>query len=243
MAASQDLLVAKTGKVPATLEGSDFEFVTKVEIEKVNDIVQHAGARSLCAVTRIAGRAAGAPMDIQVNTIDLDAGNTSCSSPRLTARNIPSVSKILPSPPHIANAARGLKSGHLHIEFNLKGRAAGSVEPAGSRKGSRNWARQCHKPDRTQINPAYGLGHRCRNQPRNQGYIKDRSEPLTLADAVRVVGRGRRITELKLYQLRSGCATGNGELPAEMYLSAMIRVQHLQSNSTCEIGLRTGRRH
>ena len=29
--------MAKTGKVPLTLEGADFEFVTKVEIEKIND--------------------------------------------------------------------------------------------------------------------------------------------------------------------------------------------------------------
>src|SRR5437762_9848558 len=37
VASSQDLLVSKTGKVPVALEGGDFEFVTKVEIEKVND--------------------------------------------------------------------------------------------------------------------------------------------------------------------------------------------------------------
>ncbi len=35
--ASQDRLLAKSGKIPVTLAGSDFEFTTKVELKKVND--------------------------------------------------------------------------------------------------------------------------------------------------------------------------------------------------------------
>ncbi len=43
--ASQDRLLAKSGKVPVTLRGTDFEFTTKVELQKLND--EFATAQSL----------------------------------------------------------------------------------------------------------------------------------------------------------------------------------------------------
>jgi hypothetical protein len=35
--ASQDRLLAKSGKLPLTLEGSDFQFTTKVDLQKLKD--------------------------------------------------------------------------------------------------------------------------------------------------------------------------------------------------------------
>ena len=57
--ASQDRLLAGSGKTAVTLTGSDFEFTTKVEIQKPNDefATPESGSDSNCprACARVAG--------------------------------------------------------------------------------------------------------------------------------------------------------------------------------------------
>jgi hypothetical protein len=70
-----------------------------------------------------------------------------------------------------------------------------------------------------------------------KAYIEDRSEPLTFADAVRIVGPRPAIVSAKVSQPPDVYVQLQpGELPGGVYLSAMMRVNHLQSNSILKLG-------
>jgi len=69
-----------------------------------------------------------------------------------------------------------------------------------------------------------------------KAYIEDRSSPLTFADAIRIVGPRPSIVEMNVSQPEDqNVQLVNGELPGGAYLSAMARVQQLQSNSVVKL--------
>ena len=232
---AQDLLVAKTGKTPVTLEGSDFEFVTKVEIEKMND---KFAAPSPVPFVLPRGLRQGPQdrMDIQVNTVDLDVGEYKLLLTQLDGKAHAVNLKILPAPPSIENFPVVLNQGASSIKFRLKGQrldllkrvevARGTAElgPASSSKTERRLILRMA----SDIDAGTSLAAKA--------YIKDRSEPLTFADAVRIVGPRPKITEARVSQPPDqDVRLEEGELPGGMYLSAMLHVQRLQSNSVVKL--------
>ena len=236
VAASQDLLVAKTGKVPVTLEGSDFEFVTKVEIEKENDEFS-TPARVPFVLPQGLREGPQERMNIQVNTVDLDAGQYKLLLTQVDGKEHPVSLKILPAPPHIDNLPVVLNQGVSEVAFNLKGQrldllsrlevAKGSVELGTAESNQTQRKLLLHMAPDIDAGTSLAI----------KAYIKDRSEPLTFADAVRIVGPRPNITELKIYQPpEQDVQLENGELPGGMFLSAMVRVEHLQSNSILKLG-------
>jgi hypothetical protein len=233
--ASLDLLVAKTGKVPVTLEGGDFEFVTKVEIEKVND--KFASPEPVPYVLPH-GLRKGVQnrMDIQVNTIDLDAGEYQLLISQLDGTTHPVSIKILPPPPVIENLPVVVNQGASALEFRLKGQRLDLLQRLEVARGT------------VQLGPA------CANQQERiatvhmandiaagtvlalKAYIQDRSEPLTLSDAIRIAGPRPNILEMRVSQPPDQeVQLEPGELPGGAYLSAMLRVEHLQSNGTVKL--------
>jgi hypothetical protein len=229
--AAQDLLVAKTGKTPVTLEGSDFEFVTKVEIEKVND---KFGSPSPVPFVLPRGLRQGPQerMDVQVNTIDLDAGDYKLLLTQVDGKAYAVNMKILPALPSIGNFPVVLNEGDSTIEFHLKGqrldllkrvevaRGTAELEPPSPRQTERKMTLRMA----ADIDAGTSLAAKA--------YIEDRSAPLTFADAVRIVGPRPKIMEVSLSQPPDQTLRlEEGELPGGMYLSAMMRVHRLQSNS------------
>ena len=71
---SQDMLVARTGKVPVTVAGADFEFVSKVEIERQNDKFA-TPAPVPFILPRGLRQGPQDNLDLQINTADLDPGD------------------------------------------------------------------------------------------------------------------------------------------------------------------------
>lgn len=233
--ASQDLLVAKTGKVPITVEGSDFEFVTKVEIEKVND---KFSSPAMVPFVLPEGLRHGPQthMDIQVNTIELDPGKYKLLVSQLDGKPHNIELKILPAPPRIENLPILLNQGASKIEFQLKGDrldlirrfeiARGKAELALAEHGQNERRVTLHMPSDIAAGTSLAI----------KAYIDDRTEPLTFADAVRIVGPRPRIAEVRTTQPPDqDVQLDKGELPGGMYLSAMMRVEHLQSNSVVQL--------
>jgi hypothetical protein len=68
-----------------------------------------------------------------------------------------------------------------------------------------------------------------------KAYMQDRSEPLTFADAVRVVGPRPQITEVMVSPPRQNVQLEKGELPGGAFLSAMMRARQIQSNSVVKL--------
>jgi hypothetical protein len=116
---AQDLLVAKTGKTPVTLEGGDFEFVTKVEIEKMNDSSHHPFQCPLCCRADLR-QGPQERMD-PVNTVDLDAGDYRLLLTQVDGKPHAVPVKILSAPPSIENFQVALNQGASSAEFRLKG--------------------------------------------------------------------------------------------------------------------------
>lgn len=236
MAASQDLLVARTGKVPVTLEGSDFEFVTKVEIEKLND--KFAAAVPVPFVLPNGLRQGTQErMDVQVNTIDLDPGRYKLSLTQVDGKTQTIGVKILPAPPVVANFPVVLNRGTTESEFVLKGQrldllsslevAKGKVELSPAVPNATERKIVLHMANDIDAGTSLAV----------KGFIQDRSEPLRFADAVRIVGPRPRITAANISQpADQSVHLESGELPGGTYLSAMLRVQHLQSNSVLKLG-------
>ena len=233
--ASQDLLVARTGKVPLTLEGTDFEFVTKVDIEKIND---KFATPSPIPFVLPQGLRKGPQdrMDIQVNTIDLDAGQYALLISQVDGKTHSVNLKILPAPPRIDNLPVVLNKGASTVKFQLKGQRLDLLNRLEVARGTA----ELEPPSANQTERRLTL-HMAANIDAGTGlaakaYIRDRSEPLTFADAVRIVGPRPRVKESKI-SIPPGqdVELENGELPGGAYLSAMLRVEHLQSNSVVKL--------
>jgi hypothetical protein len=199
IASSQDLLVAKTGKVPVTVEGSDFEFVTKVEIEKVDD--KFASPAPVPFVLPHGLRQGTQDrMDIQVNTIDLDPGQYKLLISQVDGKTHPVNVNILSAPPRIENLPVVLNQGISTTEFTLKGQrldllsrlhvARGTAELAAASTGETERKLTLHMATDIAAGTSLAL----------KAYTADRSEPLIYSDALRIAGPRPRITELRMYQ-------------------------------------------
>lgn len=234
-ASSQDLLISKTGKVPVTLEGSNFEFVTKVEIEKVDDKFA-VPVPIPFVLPRGLRRGPQEHLDIQVNTIDLDPGQYRLLISQVDGKPHPVKVKILPAPPRIENFPIVMNEGTSNVAFQLKGHrldllnrlevAHGNVElgPVSADQTERTVTLKMS----TDIAAGTGLAAKA--------YVQDRGEPLTFSDAVRIVGPRPRIAQLSIsVPPEQDVRLEPGELPGGVYLSAMMRLDHLQSNSVVKL--------
>lgn len=233
---SQDLLVAKTGKVPVTLEGSDFEFVTKVEVLKTDDKFASPTAVPFVLPSGLR-RGPQDRMDLQLNTIDMEPGPYRLLVSQLDAKTHPVNFKILPAPPRIENFPVVLNEGTRTVDFELKGHRLDlltRLEVAHATVDLHETkAAGAERPFTLHISPDVDAG----TSLAMKAYIRDRAEPLTFADAVRIVGPRPRITELRISSPpEQDVQLAPGELPGGGYLSAMLRVEHLQSNSSVELG-------
>jgi hypothetical protein len=236
MASSQDLLVSRTGKVPVTLEGNDFEFVTKVEIEKLND---KFAAPLVVPFVLPQGVRQGPQdkMDVQVNTIDMDPGQYKLIVTQLDGKTHNVDLKILPAPPRIANLPVVLNQGVSKMEFTLKGQRLDLLKRLELARGSAELgvvsADQTERTLRLKMAKDIAPG----TTLALKAYTEDRSEPLTFSDAVRIVGPQPEIVEARVSQpVDQDVQLEGTELPGGMYLSAMMRVRHLQSNSVVKLG-------
>jgi hypothetical protein len=234
-ASSQDLLVAKTGKVPVTIEGSDFEFVTKVQMERLNDKFA-SPERVPFVLPEGLRRGPQNRMDIQVNTIDLDPGKYKLMISELDGKTRTVDLKVLTAPPTIDDLPIVMNQGISTIEFELRGQRLNLLKSLEVAKGKAKLD-SARDADTTRevtlhMSPDIAAG----TSLAIRAYIRDRSEPLTFADAVRIVGPRPRITEVRLTQPPDqDVQLAAGELPGGLYLSAMMRVEHLQSNSVVRL--------
>jgi hypothetical protein len=231
---SQDLLVAKTGKVPATIEGADFEFVTGVEIEKINDKFA-APAPVPFVLPRGLRQGPQDKVDIQVNTIDLDPGEYKLLVAQLDGKQRTVPVKILPAPPSIENLPVVLNQGISDIQFRLKGQRLDQLKRVEVARGRATLGPVSGGSDRQltlRMSPEIAAG----TGLALKAYVENRTEPLTFADAVRIVGPRPMITELRIARPPDEeVQLGSGELAGDAYLSAILRVEHLQSNSQVKL--------
>ena len=235
---SQDNLVANTGKVPITLDagnGSDFEFVTKVEIERLHD--EFAAPSSIPFILP-EGLRSGVQeqMDIQIDTASLPPGQYKLILTQVDEKPHDVPLELLPPAPTIDNLPMVINQGVSESQFVLKGRHLELLKHLDTAKG--NLELGPGSPDQTERqitlrmpkDLSAGTGFAVR------AYIADRSEPLTFADAIRIAGPLPEITAVNAgWPADQVVQLGSGELPGGSFLSAMLTVAHLESNGIVKL--------
>ena len=177
--ASQDRLLAKSGKVAATLEGSDFEFISKIELQKPND--EFATPESVrFKLPKGLREGVQDRMDVQIDTGDLDPGAYKLLISQQDGKSHAVEFKVLPNPPKIDNLPIVVNQGAVAQHFVLKGErleqvskleAPGAVLDLGTaRRGSDRTERH----GRTEVRPAAGdraAGESLPQWPQRAAYV------------------------------------------------------------------------
>ncbi|MBV9760589.1 MAG: hypothetical protein JO340_08495 [Acidobacteriaceae bacterium] len=235
IAASQDSLVAKSGKIPVTLSGGDFEFTTKVQVKKLND--EFATAQPVPFVLPKGLREGPQDrMDVQIDTGDLDPGEYALLIAQQDGKPHPVDFKILPNPPKIDNLPILANQGVAIQHYVLKGerldeltRLAASnavleLGAAAGNGGERNLTVQL----KSNLQPGASLAV--------QAFMKDRSEPLSFPDALQITGPLPLIASSKLsLPVGMAIATRPSEFPAGYNLTAMLDVKNIARSSTLQL--------
>jgi len=228
--ASQDRLVAGGGKVPLTLENGDFEFVTKVEIKKLND--EFASESSVPFVLP-QGLRGGVQdhMDIQADTSSLDPGAYNLILTQVDGKAHDVRLTVLPPLPVIDNLPVTVNQGASSVNFELHGKRLDlleHVEPSGGSAtlGAAS-ADGTSRPITWKLKPGLASGVSFSLTAR----VANRSQMLTFADALNIVAPRPSIAQIAVSQIpEQEVHLDSGELPGALVLSAMLRVANLPAD-------------
>jgi hypothetical protein len=235
---SQDQLIARAGKVPVTVEGSDFEFVNKVELEKINDRFNSAVPVPF-VLPRGIRRGLQPRLDVQVNTIDLDPGDYRLLIAQVDGKAQSVDLKVLARPPRIdglpllvnvgdTNKPAALHGDHLDSVTKLE-TSKGSVELGPGTSSERKITLRL-PPD---LEPGTRVGLKV--------YVKDMAQQLEFPEAIQVVGQRPRILESKVSTPEGmEVSLHPGELPSGYFLSTMLRVKNVEPGSSVRLGCTAG---
>ena len=240
IASSQDRLFAKTGKIALTLEGEDFEFVTKVEFDKVGDKFASPAAVPF-VLPRGLRQGRQQKLEVQINTIDIDPGEYALLLTQVDGRPHPVKLKILAALPRVNNFPVVLNQGASDAEYVLQGQGLNllkRVELAGGKATLSDVKTDSNSRGISlRLSPGLAKG----TSLVLKAYIEDRSEPIIFFDAVRIAGPRPQILEVTVSQPQDqDVQLEKDELPGGAYLSAMIRSRHLQSNSILKLRCEQG---
>jgi len=239
--ASQDHLLARSGKVPVTLAGSDFEFTTKVELQKPND--EFATPETLRFVLpKGPHKGPQEHMDVQIDAQDLYPGTYELRITQQDGNSHPVNFKVLPNPPRVENLPIIVNQGATTQHFLLKGErlelitkleASGAIlnlNPAASDQTERSLTVEL----KSSPQPGAALPVKA--------YLQDRSEPVTYPQGLQITGPLPVIASSKL-SLPTGMAISvrSDEFPAGYTLNAMLDAKNIERTSvlrlTCADGV------
>jgi hypothetical protein len=225
--ASQDRLLAGSGREPVTLWSTDFEFTTKVELQKLYD--EFATPETVRFLLPIGLREGPQDhMDVQISTEGLTPGSYELLISQQDGKRHPVEFKILPNPPKIDNLPVLLNQGTAVQHFMLKGERLGLItkleasgadfklDPAAESQTERRLTVEL----KSSPQPGTTLAVKA--------YVQDRSGPLTLPGALQITGPLPVIASSKL-SLGSGTQISlhPDEFPAGSTLNAMLDVRNI----------------
>jgi hypothetical protein len=238
--ASQDRVLAKSGKVPVTLRGGDFEFTTKIELQKTNDkFATPESVRFL--LPKGLRKGPQDHLDAQLDTEHLDPGSYQLLISQQDGKSHRVDFRVLPNPPRIDNLPILINEGVSTQHFMLRGERLEEVSlleapgvvfnlsPAGINQTERSVTVEL----KSSPQPGTVLPVTAR--------LKDRSEPLVLPGALEITGPLPVIASSKL-SLPKGFAiqVRSNEFPAGYTLSAMLDVKNIERQSVLQLSCADG---
>jgi hypothetical protein len=237
--ASQDRLMAGSGKDAVSLTGGDFEFITKVEMKKLND--EFATSASVpFHLPKGLRKGPQDHVDVQIDTENLSPAAYELLISQPGTKSHPVNFKILPNPPHIDNLPIIVNQGAGAQHFVLKGQrlgllakleAPGAVLKLGA--GSDDGERSVTVDMNSTPSPGTDLAVK--------EFLDDRSEPLTLSDALEITGPLPLITSSKLSPPAGmAIAIRANEFPAGYTLNALLDVKNIERSSVLRLACADG---
>jgi hypothetical protein len=237
---SQDRLLAGSGKVPVTLTGADFEFTTKVELQKLNDeFATPEAVRFLLPKGLRAGPQDR--MDVLIATQELLPGSYELLISQPDDKKHPVEFQVLPNPPRIDNLPIIVNQGSAPQHFMLKGERLGLITKLEAPGAVLNLSPAA--PNQTERSLTVEL--KSAPQPGTaltvKTYLQDRSAPGTLPGALEITGPLPVIVSSKL-SLPTGMAIGlrSDEFPAGYTLNAMLDVKNLERRGILRLACADG---
>jgi hypothetical protein len=232
---SQDQLIAGKGKVRAALTGGDFEFVTAVRYQKAND--EFAKPEPIPYVLPDGlRRGPQEHLDVLVDTKDLEPGKYQFLLTQVDGHSHPVAFQVLPQPPSISNLPIVISRGDEVRQVTLKGEHLDLLTKLETAKGSIVLAPPLpQQNERTAtikvidaLNPgtAYDIN----------AFVAGHTEPVTLPDAIHVVGPRPVIASAKLSPPAAmPIPLQPGELAAGVFVSGMLEVKNLANSSAVQL--------
>jgi len=233
--ASQDKLSAKAGKERVTLEGADFEFVTKAELKNMDD--EFASNETIPFALPEGLREGLQPkMDLQIDTSDLAAGRYKLQLTQVDGKAQPVMLKVLPASPTIDNLPLIVNQGHASGEYHLKGHHLQLIRTVELSRGSAVLDGKSEDGVERGIRLKLAPDMKSGTTLALTAQVEDRSEPLKFSDAVRIVGPRPKILNANVTLPPESCVRlEQGELPGTSLISGMLQVEQLKATSAVKL--------
>ena len=238
--ASQDGLLAGSGNAPVRLTAADFEFATKVELQKRNDeFATPEAVRFL--LPKGLGKGPQDHMDVQIATQNLAAGSYELLISQQDEKKHGVEFKILPNPPKIDNLPILVNQGAGTQHFVLKGERLGLItklEAAGA-------LLYLNPPAPNQTERSLTVELKSSPKPGTavvvKAYLQDRVEPVVLNDALETTGPLPVIASSKLSRRKGlGVSIRADEFPAGDTLNAMLDVKNIERKGVLRLACAEG---
>lgn len=230
--ASQDRLLAHTGKVQATLTGADYEFTTKVELEKFGDEFATTEPVKFLLPNGLRD-GPQSHMDVQVDTAGLDPGQYEFLVSQQDDQSHPVRFKVLDQTASVTNFPVLVNQGVTTQHFVLKGQRLqqlAKLEANGAKVELGDVSNNGTERSMTvQLDGSLKPGA---SIPIVE-YVVDRSAPDTIAGGLQITGPLPLIASTRLSVPTSlSITTRPNEFPAGYTLTAMLDVKNIERRST-----------
>ena len=229
---AQDSLVGGAGKLPLTLQGADFEFVTKVELKKLYDEFASASAVPFVLPQGIR-EGVQSRMDIQVDASGLDPGSYQLIVSQVDGKPHDVALHVLPGLPEIDNLPVTVNQDAAStVSFDLKGKRLELLQRVELSQGAATLGAVSDGGSERAVTfklmprlmPGASLSLRA--------YVVGRNQPMDISSAVRIVAPRPSIASATTSALPPQTVQlENGELPSGLAVSAMLQVAHLPPDS------------
>ncbi|HZS53013.1 MAG TPA: hypothetical protein VFA65_01315 [Bryobacteraceae bacterium] len=233
--ASQDQLVARTGKIPVTLTGADFEFTTKVELKKTGD--EFATAEPVkFLLPKGLGEGPQDHMDVQIDTTNLDPGMYQLLIAQQDDKSHPVKLNVLSDPAKVTNFPVLVNQGVATQHFVLKGERLGNLvklETPGAKLqlgdiSNNGTERSITVELASNLKPGTLL-------PITE-YLQGRANPESVSLGLQITGPLPVIASSKLsLPTGLGITTKPNEFPAGSTLTAVLDVKNIERKSVLQL--------
>jgi hypothetical protein len=233
--ASQDRVLAKSGKIPVTLTGADFEFTTKAELKRAGD--EFAEAEPIRFLLPEGLRAGPQDhMDVQIDTTSLEPGTYDLllSQGDVEAESV--ALKVLAPAPTIENLPILANQGAAAQHYVLKGAHLGQLARLEASDATLVLGEATSDQTQRDLTVRLRSGIRPGSAFPISAYVQNRIEPVTLGDALQIIGPLPLVASSRI-SLPQGIAVAlnPGEAPAGSFLTAVLDVKNIGPRSVLRL--------